>query len=57
MIATYETPTKIYTIDCGQKRVLTQNENNIFNQAKQFLNDNLNDKIKTLYRGEEKKNL
>jgi len=53
----YETPNKIYTINNGQKRELTQNENNIFNQAKQLLNDNLNEKIKILYRGEEKNNL
>ena len=57
MINTYETPNKIYTISNGQKRKLTQTENDIFDKAKQLLNDNFNDKIKMLYRGQEKKKL
>ncbi len=57
MINTYETPNKIYTICIGKKRELTKNENIIFYQAKELINDNLNKTIKMIYRGEENKNL
>lgn len=55
----YNTPdtNKVFIVQNGHKRHLTENEINIFNQAKNILKNNLNTNIKILYRGERKSNL